>query len=90
MLLDERPQPILAEQIRIEVHRLGDAVREEHEDVAEVERNGQLLEQLLEALLEALDAQADDHARSASARAPRRRPSRLPARWISGVCPARA
>ena len=48
MLLDERAQAILAEQIRVEVHRLGDAVGEEHEDVAGVQRNRELLEQLLE------------------------------------------
>ena len=48
-LLEDLAQALLAEQLGAAVHRLGQAVREEEEDVARVERRFGLLEDLLEA-----------------------------------------
>ena len=58
MLLDERAEALLAEAVAGRVHRLGDAVGEEHEQVAGAERHRHLLEQPLEHLA-VVDLQAE-------------------------------
>ena len=50
LLLDERAEALLAEAVTCRVHRLGDAVGEEHEQVAGAERQRHFLEQAPEHL----------------------------------------
>ena len=63
----------LAEQIALDVHRLGDAVGVEHDHVARRQVDALLFEQRLELLRRPVDAQAEHHAAWASAPARRAR-----------------
>ena len=61
VLLDDLAEPRVAEEIAVGVHRLGDAVGVEDQDVAGVQGDLLLLEQLGELLHRPVDAQAEDH-----------------------------
>ena len=61
VLFDDPAEPGVAEEIAVVVHRLGDAVGVEDDDVAGVQRDLLLLEQLVELRHRAVDAQAEDH-----------------------------
>src|SRR5262245_57045404 len=61
VLLDDVRQPLLAEAVEALVHRLADAIREEHQQVALGERHGGLLQHRLEHL-PLVDLEADDEA----------------------------
>ena len=89
MLLDQLPQPRLAKAVVRLVHRLGDAVGEEHGEVARREGDRLLLEQALEHLA-VVELQAEHEAVRREHAARSRRVDAGPGTNISGVCPARA
>ena len=61
VLLRQRAQPVLAEELAVGAHRLGHAVRVEHEHVAGAERQRAFLQQPLEQAA-IVDVQAQHHA----------------------------
>src|SRR6478609_7827880 len=50
VLLDDRAEPIVAEQIARRIHRLGDPIRVEHDDIPRIEPNLLFFQQLRELL----------------------------------------
>ena len=62
VLLDDPAEPVIAEEIARGVHRLGDAIGVQHDDVTVVQRDLFFLEQLGELFRGAVDTQSEDHA----------------------------